>query len=95
MQQKPGWMMKLDWVNILSILNLSSKSSIPQKNIETLIVIFNYNYSEEKLEKFDPGDLDELVAFYLEFINDIDEKSLKEIYKWFRNQTLIDSIPPM
>jgi hypothetical protein len=59
------WTTKLDWLNILSMLNLESISQIPEFKRDKAIKKITKLYSTEALIEFEPGYLDKLVFIEL------------------------------
>ena len=56
------WTTKLDWLNILSMLNLESISQIPEFKKDRAIKRLNKFYGIEVLMEFEPSYLDKLVV---------------------------------
>ena len=67
------WTIKLDWLNILSMLNLQSISQIPEFKKEKAIKRISKFYSTEALMEFEPSYLDKLV------VNELKELMKKEL----------------
>ncbi|MFX1503615.1 MAG: hypothetical protein ACFFDH_21825 [Promethearchaeota archaeon] len=67
------WATKLDWLNILSMLNLESISQIPEFKKDRAIKRITKFYSTEELLEFDPSYLDKLV------VNELRELMKKEL----------------
>ncbi|MFX0106141.1 MAG: hypothetical protein ACFE75_11705 [Candidatus Hodarchaeota archaeon] len=68
-----SWTAKLDWLNILSMLNLDSISEIPIDKKEKAIKRISRFYSLEALMDFEPSYLDKLV------VNELKELMRKEL----------------
>ncbi|MFX0005911.1 MAG: hypothetical protein ACFFA7_04695 [Promethearchaeota archaeon] len=68
-----SWAVKLDWLNILSKLNLESISQIPKFKKEKALKRITKFYGLEALLEFDPDYLDNLV------INELKELMKKEL----------------
>ena len=60
-----GWSAKLDWLNILSMLNLESISDIPEFKKEKAIKKITKSYGIRTLMECEPGDLDKFVVHEL------------------------------
>jgi hypothetical protein len=72
--KKPlSWAVKLDWLNILSKLNLESISQIPKFKKEKALKRITKFYGSEALLEFEPDYLDNLV------INELKELMKKEL----------------
>ncbi|MHA1147159.1 MAG: hypothetical protein ACTSR8_02835 [Promethearchaeota archaeon] len=56
------WTIKLDWLNILGILNLRSIHQIPELKIEKALKKITKYYSTEILLEMEPEELDTLIA---------------------------------
>ncbi|MFW9818293.1 MAG: hypothetical protein ACFFE5_01690 [Candidatus Thorarchaeota archaeon] len=67
------WAVKLDWLNILSKLNLESISQIPKYKKEKALKRITKFYGPEALLEFEPDYLDNLV------INELKELMKKEL----------------
>lgn len=67
------WTAKLDWLNILSILNLESISEIPEFKKDKAIRRITKFYGLEALMEFEPSYLDKLV------VNELTELMKKEL----------------
>lgn len=67
------WTAKLDWLNILSILNLESISEIPEFKKDKAIRRVTKFYGLEALMEFEPSYLDKLV------VNELKELMKKEL----------------
>ena len=65
-----GWTVKLDWLNILSMLNLERVSDIPEFKKEKAIKKITKSYGIRILLECEPGDLDKFVVYEL-FMNDV------------------------
>lgn len=68
-----SWAVKLDWLNILSKLNLESISQIPKFKKQKALKRITRFYGPEALLEFEPGYLDKLV------INELQELMKKEL----------------
>jgi hypothetical protein len=68
-----SWTIKLDWLNILSMLNLESISQIPEIKKEKAIKRITKFYGLESLSEFEPSYLDKLV------VNELKELMKKEL----------------
>jgi hypothetical protein len=68
-----SWAVKLDWLNILSKLNLESISQIPKFKKEKALKRITKFYGPEALLEFEPDYLDNLV------INELKELMKKEL----------------
>jgi len=68
-----SWAAKLDWLNILSMLNLESISQIPKFKKEKALKRITKFYSPEALLEFEPDYLDKLV------VNELQELMKKEL----------------
>jgi hypothetical protein len=75
-----SWAVKLDWLNILSKLNLESISQIPKDKKEKALKRIAKFYGLEALLEFDPDYLDNLV------INELKELMKKELLQNERKQ---------
>jgi len=89
-----SWTAKLDWLNILSILNLDSISQIPELKRDKAIKRITKFYSIEALMEFEPNYLDRLV------VNELTELMKKELLQNERKQretekALRDKIIPL
>ncbi|MFX0038726.1 MAG: hypothetical protein ACFFCY_16410 [Promethearchaeota archaeon] len=67
------WATKLDWLNILSMLNLESISQIPKFKKEKALKRITKFYGPEALLEFEPEYLDKLV------VNELQELMKKEL----------------
>jgi hypothetical protein len=67
------WATKLDWLNILSMLNLESISQIPKFKKEKALKRITKFYGSEALLEFEPEYLDKLV------VNELQELMKKEL----------------
>ncbi|MFX0004456.1 MAG: hypothetical protein ACFE9C_10475 [Candidatus Hodarchaeota archaeon] len=67
------WAAKLDWLNILSMLNLESISQIPKFKKEKALKRITKFYGSEALLEFEPEYLDKLV------VNELQELMKKEL----------------
>ena len=74
------WTTKLDWLNILSMLNLESISQIPEFKRDKAIRRITKFYSTEALMEFEPSYLDKLV------VNELKELMKKELLLNARKQ---------
>ncbi len=74
------WTTKLDWLNILSLLNLESISQIPEFKKDRAIKRISKFYSTEELLEFDPSYLDKLV------VNELKDLMKKELLQNEREQ---------
>ena len=88
------WTTKLDWLNILSMLNLESISQIPEFKKDRAIKRLNKFYGIEVLMEFEPSYLDKLV------VNEFKDLMKKELLQNAREQErmkkkLRDNIVPM
>ncbi len=79
-----GWTIKLDWLNILSLLNLDSISQIPEYKRDKAIKRITKFYSPVALMDFEPSYLDNLVA------NELKELMKKELLLNARRQEKIE-----
>ncbi|MFW9829444.1 MAG: hypothetical protein ACFFEY_17855 [Candidatus Thorarchaeota archaeon] len=68
-----SWTTKLDWLNILSMLNLESISQIPEIKKDKAIKRITKFYGPESLLEFEPSYLDRLV------VNELKELMKKEL----------------
>ncbi|MFX1380363.1 MAG: hypothetical protein ACFFA4_14855 [Promethearchaeota archaeon] len=68
-----SWAIKLDWLNILSMLNLQSISQIPKFKKEKALKRITKFYGLETLLEFEPDYLDKLV------VNELQELMKKEL----------------
>ncbi len=75
-----SWTVKLDWLNIISKLNLESINQIPKFKKEKALKRITKFYSLEALLEFEPDYLDKLV------INELKELMKKELLLNERNQ---------
>ena len=71
--KKFSWITKLDWLNILSMLNLETISQIPEFKKDKAIKRISKFFSIEQLLEFEPAHLDKLVA------NELKELMKKEL----------------
>ena len=78
------WTTKLDWLNILSMLNLESISQIPEYKKDKAIKRITKFYSTEALMEFEPSYLDKLV------VNELKELMKKELSLIERKQEKIE-----
>jgi hypothetical protein len=62
MTEKEAWALQLDWLNIVTILELDTINQIPESKKERVIRKITKLYGSELLLSFDPSELDELVA---------------------------------
>ncbi|MCK4481258.1 MAG: hypothetical protein KAV01_12080 [Candidatus Lokiarchaeota archaeon] len=74
------WTTKLDWLNILSMLNLESISQIPEFKKDRAIKRLNKFYGIEVLMEFEPSYLDKLV------VNEFKDLMKKELLQNAREQ---------
>lgn len=74
------WTIKLDWLNILSMLNLDSISQIPEFKKDRAIKRLNKFYGIEVLMEFEPSYLDKLV------VNEFKDLMKKELLQNAREQ---------
>ncbi len=74
------WTTKLDWLNILSMLNLESISQIPELKKDRAIKRLNKFYGIEVLMEFEPSYLDKLV------VNEFKDLMKKELLQNAREQ---------
>jgi hypothetical protein len=79
-----SWSTKLDWLNILSKLNLESISQIPEFKKEKAIKRITKFYGSEVLIEFEPNYLDKLV------VNELKELMKKELILNARRQEKIE-----
>ncbi len=79
-----GWTIKLDWLNILSLLNLESISQIPEYKRDKAIKRITKFYSPKALMNFEPSYLDNLV------VNELKELMKKELLLNARRQEKIE-----
>jgi len=89
-----GWTIKLDWLNILSLLNLESISQIPEYKRDKAIKRITKFYSPGALMDFEPSYLDNLV------VNELKELMKKELILNARRQEkmekeLRDKVTPL
>ncbi|MFX1329505.1 MAG: hypothetical protein ACFE91_15360 [Promethearchaeota archaeon] len=87
-----NWTFKLDWLNILSMLNLESISQIPESKKEKALKRISKFYSIEALLEYEPSYLDRLVVNELKELmkrelQDI-EKKQERIEKNLRNKII-------
>ena len=86
------WTFKLDWLNILSMLNLESISQIPESKKEKALKRISKFYSHEDLLDFEPSYLDKLVVNELRELMKrellLNEKEQKRIEKNLRNKII-------
>ncbi len=78
------WTTKLDWLNILSMLNLESISQIPEFKKDKAIRRITKFYGTEALMEFEPSYLDKLV------VNELQELMKKELLLNARKQERIE-----
>jgi len=78
------WTTKLDWLNILSMLNLESISQIPEFKRDKAIRRITKFYGTEALMEFEPSYLDKLV------VNELQELMKKELLLNARKQERIE-----
>jgi len=88
------WTTKLDWLNILSMLNLESISQIPEFKKDKALRRITKFYSTEALMEFEPSYLDNLV------VNELKELMKKELLLNAKRQERIqrefrDKVIPM
>ncbi|MFX1386454.1 MAG: hypothetical protein ACFE9M_04480 [Promethearchaeota archaeon] len=74
------WTTKLDWLNILSLLNLDSISQIPEFKKDKAIRRITKFYNKEALMEFEPDYLDRLI------VNELKELMKKELLQNERKQ---------
>ncbi|UCC20988.1 MAG: hypothetical protein JSV62_06810 [Promethearchaeota archaeon] len=74
------WVTKLDWLNILSMLNLERINQIPEFKKEKAIRKITKMHSTEALLEFEPSYLDKLV------VNELKELMKKELIQNERKQ---------
>lgn len=79
-----SWTTKLDWLNILSMLDLESISQIPEFKKDKAIKRITKFYSIEALMEFEPDYLDKLV------VNELRELMKKELLLNERKQEKIE-----
>ncbi len=79
-----GWTIKLDWLNILSLLDLDSISQIPEYKRDKAIKRITKFYSSGALMDFEPSYLDNLV------VNELKELMKKELLLNARRQEKIE-----
>lgn len=79
-----SWAAKLDWLNILSMLNLDSISQIPEFKKDKAVKRISKFYGIEALMEFEPDYLDKLVA------NELRELMKKELLLNVRKQERIE-----
>jgi len=75
-----SWAVKLDWLNILSKLNLESISQIPKFKKQKALKRITKFYGPEALLEFEPDYLDKLV------VNELQELMKKELFLNERKQ---------
>ncbi len=68
-----SWTVKLDWLNIISMLNLDSISQIPKFKKEKALKRITKFYSTEALLEYEPDYLDKLV------VNELKDLMKKEL----------------
>ncbi|MFW9901352.1 MAG: hypothetical protein ACFFDY_08690 [Candidatus Thorarchaeota archaeon] len=78
------WSTKLDWLNILSFLNLESISQVPEYKKDKAIKRITKFYGPEALMEFEPSYLDKLVT------NELKELMKKELLLNARRQEKIE-----
>jgi len=79
-----SWSTKLDWLNILSFLNLESISQVPEYKKDKAIKRITKFYGPEALMEFEPSYLDKLVT------NELKELMKKELLLNARRQEKIE-----
>ncbi len=79
-----SWSVKLDWLNILSKLNLESISQIPEFKKDKAIKRITKFYGIEALLEFEPSYLDKLI------VNELKELMKKELLLNTRRQEKIE-----
>lgn len=79
-----SWTTKLDWLNILSKLNLGSISQIPEFKRDKALRRITKFYGTEALMEFEPNYLDKLV------VNELKELMKKELLLNVRRQERIE-----
>ena len=67
------WTVKLDWLNVISMLKLESINQISEIKKEKAIRRITKTYSNQTLAEFEPADLDKLV------VNELKELMKKEL----------------
>ena len=84
MTEKEAWALQLDWLNIISILQLDTIDQIPDTKRERVIKKISKLYGAESLLSFKPSELDELVA------SELRELMKKEIIMHIRRKEKIE-----
>ncbi|MFX1347280.1 MAG: hypothetical protein ACFE92_01265 [Promethearchaeota archaeon] len=89
-----SWTIKLDWLNILAMLNLESISQIPEFKKDKAIRRITKFYGNKALMEFEPSYLDKLV------VNELKELMKKELLQYAKREEKIqkefrDKIIPM
>ncbi|MFX1569636.1 MAG: hypothetical protein ACFFCV_14850 [Promethearchaeota archaeon] len=79
-----SWSTKLDWLNILSMLNLESISQVPEYKKDKAIKKITKSYGSEALMEFEPSYLDKLV------VNELQELMKKELLLNARRQEKLE-----
>jgi len=79
-----SWSTKLDWLNILSFLNLESISQVPEYKKDKALKRITKFYGPEALMEFEPSYLDKLVT------NELKELMKKELLLNARRQEKIE-----
>ncbi|MFX0037095.1 MAG: hypothetical protein ACFE9I_15800 [Candidatus Hermodarchaeota archaeon] len=91
-EKELSWTFKLDWLNILSMLNLESISQIPESKKEKAIKRISKFYNHEDLLEFEPSYLDKLVVNELKELMKrellLNEKRQERIEKNIRNKII-------
>ncbi len=82
-REEESWTVKLDWLNILSILNLESIREIPEFKREKCIKRVTKLYGIQTLSECEPGTLDKFV------VNELRELMKKELLLKARKQERI------
>jgi hypothetical protein len=79
-----SWATQLDWLNILSMLNLESISQVPEFKKDRAIKKITKVYGKEALMEFEPSYLDKLV------VNELKELMKKELLLNAKRQEKIE-----
>ncbi|MFW9968584.1 MAG: hypothetical protein ACFFDF_00190 [Candidatus Odinarchaeota archaeon] len=86
------WAAKLDWLNILSMLNLESISQIPKFKKEKALKRITKFYGSEALLEFEPEYLDKLVVNELKDLMKkellLNERHQEQMEKEFRDKII-------